>query len=206
MYTFYLKDYYGVNPSTGQALWRAENGELTSDFNKAAWIYAGSPEPKFIGGLNTSVSWKGFNLSAFVEFKQGNKVLIIENRYINADGNVTSMNQTTSALNYWQNPGDTGVNPKPIAGQSSNSYNTSSTRWLEDGSYTRIKDLTLSYTLPQNISNKMGLGNSKVFVSAMNLYTFHDVNFWDPERGVDGMGFGIYPMTKSIIGGLEISF
>ncbi|NHB68719.1 SusC/RagA family TonB-linked outer membrane protein [Perlabentimonas gracilis] len=206
MYTFYLKDYYGVNPSTGQALWRAEDGQLTSDFNKAAWIYAGSPEPKFIGGINTSVSWKGLSLGAFLEFKQGNKVLIIENRFTHADGNYMSMNQAKSALNYWKQPGDTGVNPKPIAGQSTNSYNTANTRWLEDGSYVRIKDLSLSYTLPQNLTSQMKLGGMKVYVSAMNLYTFHDVNFWDPERGVDGMGFGIYPMTKSFIGGIELSF
>ncbi|MDD3568590.1 MAG: TonB-dependent receptor [Bacteroidales bacterium] len=206
MYTFYLKDYYGVNPSTGQALWRTEDGNLTSDYNKGAWIYAGSPEPKFVGGFNTAVSWKGLNLSAFLEFKQGNEVLIVENRYIQADGNQMSMNQTTAALNYWKQPGDTGVNPKPIAGQSSNSYAFASTRWLEDGSYVRIKDVTLSYTLPKNVTNQMKLGGLKVFVSATNPYTFHDVNFWDPERGVTGMGTGIYPMTKSFIGGIELSF
>jgi hypothetical protein len=52
----------------------------------------------------------------------------------------------------------------------------------------------------------MKLGSLKVYVSAMNLYTFHDVNYWDPERGVTGMGTGIYPMTKSFIGGIELSF
>ncbi len=206
MYTYYLKDYYGVNPSNGEALWRTEEGELTNDFNKAAWTYAGSPEPKFIGGFNTSASWKGFGLSADFEFKQGNDVLIIENRYINSDGNQMSMNQTTNLLDYWEEPGDTGVNPKPIAGTSSNSYDFANTRWLEDGSYLRIKDITLSYTLPQNISNQMNVGGLKVYVSAMNLYTFHDVNYWDPERGVDGMGAGIYPMTKTFIGGIELSF
>jgi hypothetical protein len=50
------------------------------------------------------------------------------------------------------------------------------------------------------------LGNVRVYASAVNLYTFHGVDFFDPERGVDGMGFGIYPMTKSLMGGLEITF
>ena len=206
MYTFYIKDYYGVNPSNGDALWRTKDGTLTNDFNKAAYIYAGSPEPKFIGGFNTMVTWKGFSLSTFLEFKQGNEVLIVENRYINADGNQMSMNQSKHALNYWQKPGDTGVSPKPIAGQSTNSYNTASTRWMEDGSYTRIKDLTLSYMLPQKYASSLKLGSLKVYVSALNLYTFHNVNFWDPERGVTGMGAGIYPMTKTFIGGIELSF
>ena len=52
----------------------------------------------------------------------------------------------------------------------------------------------------------MKIAGLKVYVSAQNLYTFHDVDFWDPERGTDGMGYGIYPMTKTFVGGLELSF
>jgi len=224
-YTFYLKDYYGVNPSTGAAIWRhhdityekdAEGNDtdvvksdvvtLTSDYNSASYIYAGSPEPKFTGGFNTSFSWKGFNLSAFFEYKYGNKVLIVENRYINSDGNQMSMNQTTRSLNYWQNPGDTGVFPKPVAGNATNSYQFASTRWLQDGSYLRLKDITISYSLPEKWVNAISLKGLKVYFSALNLYTFHDVDFWDPERGLDGMGTGVYPMTKSFVGGIEVSF
>jgi TonB-linked SusC/RagA family outer membrane protein len=206
MYTFYLKDYYGVNPSNGEALWNTEDGTLTNDYNKGAWMYAGSPEPKFTGGFNTSLSWKGFNLSAFIEFKTGNKVLIVENRYINSDGNQMNMNQSTNSLNYWKQPGDVGVNPKPIAGTASNSYTFASTRWLQDGSYARIKDITLSYSFPKKWMDSIKMSGLKLYVSAYNLYTFHDVDFWDPERGVTGMGTGIYPMTKTIVGGLELSF
>ncbi|MBO7321647.1 MAG: TonB-dependent receptor [Bacteroidales bacterium] len=205
-YTFYIKDYYGVNPSNGEALWRTEDGQLTNDYNKAQYIYAGTPEPKFTGGINTSVAWKGLSLSAFFEYKVGNKVLIVENRYVQSDGNQMNMNQALGALNYWEKPGDTGVNPKPVAGNASNSYTFASTRWMEDGSYLRLKDVTLSYTFPQAWMKKIHLQNLKVYVSGLNLYTFHDVQWWDPERGVDGMGAGIYPMTKTIVGGLEVSF
>ena len=206
MYTFYLKEYYGVNPVNGEALWVAEDGSLTNNYNKARYIYAGSPEPKYTGGFNTSVSWKGLNLSAFLEFKGGNKVMIIENRYFNSDGNQMSMNQYKIAGNYWKKPGDTGVNPKPVAGTASNSYAFASTRWLQDGDYVRIKDITLSYTLPSKLTKKVGVSNVKIYASALNLFTFHDVDFWDPERGVTGLGAGIYPMTKSFIGGIELSF
>ena len=218
-YTFYLKDYYGVNPSNGSALWRHhdyeydDNGNiisdkvsLTSDYNKASYIYAGSPEPKFTGGFNTSVSWKGLTFSAFFEYKYGNKVLIIENRYINSDGSQMSMNQSTRSLNYWKNPGDTGVFPKLVAGNSSNSYAMPSTRWLQDGSYIRLKDITISYNLPEKWVKAIMLKGVKVYASALNLYTLHDVDFWDPERGLDGMGYGVYPMTKSFVGGVEVSF
>jgi hypothetical protein len=70
----------------------------------------------------------------------------------------------------------------------------------------RIKDITLSYNLPTNFVKQIGLNGVKVYASALNLYTFHDVDWWDPERGVTGMGYGVYPMTKSIVGGIEVSF
>jgi hypothetical protein len=206
LFTFYLKDYYGVNPVNGEALWRTEDGELTNDYNAAAYIKAGSPEPTFTGGINTTVSWKDLSLSVVGEFKGGNKVLIVENRYLQADGNQMSMNQAKSALNYWKQPGDTGCAPKPIAGNSTNSYQFASTRWLEKGDYFRIKDVTLSYNLPKTLVSKAGVSATRVYASGLNLYTFHDVNFWDPERGVTGMGTGIYPVTKSFVLGLEVTF
>ena len=213
-YTYYLKDYYGVNPSNGEALWRAADPDdpdnedayiLTNSYNKARYIYAGSPEPKFTGGFNTSLSWKGFDLSAYFEYKGGNNVLIVENRYLNSDGN-QNMNQSYRSLNYWKNPGDTGVFPKPYIGNSSNSYAMPSTRWLERGDYLRIKDVTLAYNFPSRLIEKIRLSGLRLYVSGLNLFTFHDVSWFDPERGVDGMGTGIYPMSKTLVGGIEVSF
>ena len=206
MYTFYLKDYYGVNPVNGEALWVTEEGKLTNDYNQAAWVKAGSPEPEYTGGVNTSLTWKDLTLSVVGEFKGGNKVLIIENRYLQSDGNQMSMNQAKSLLNYWKKPGDTGCNPKPVAGNSSNSYSYSSDRFIEDGSYFRIKDITLSYNVPHKWLSKAGIGSLKLYGSALNLFTFHDVNYWDPERGVTGMGYGVYPQTKTFVIGLDLSF
>ena len=205
-YTFYLRDYYGVNPSNGEALWVAEDGSITNDYSKSRYIEAGSPEPKIFGGFNTVVSWKGLSLSAFFEYKWGNKVYLLENRYYTSDGNQMGTNQSIYALDYWKNPGDTGTNPRPVAGNTSESYSFGSDRWLEDGSYIRLKDITLSYNLPQNALEKIKLQGLKLYVSGLNLYTFHDVSYFDPERGTDGIGAGIYPMTKTIVGGIEITF
>lgn len=204
--TFYLRDYYGVNPVNGEALFVTEDETLTNDYNKARYIEAGSPEPKFTGGVNTSLRWKNFNLSVVCEFKGGNNIMIIENRYLQSDGNQMSMNQSASALNYWRWPGDTGCNPKPIAGNSTNSYNFGTDRYLERGDYFRIKDVTLSYDLPRNVINKIKMSNCRIYLSGQNVFTFHDVDFWDPERGIDGMGYGIYPVSKSFVAGLEIAF
>jgi TonB-linked SusC/RagA family outer membrane protein len=206
LYTFYLRDYYGVDPTNGDALFRDTDGNLTKDYNKAGYVYAGSPEPTYLGGFNTNVSWNGFQLGAFFEYKGGNKVMLIEKRYLESDGASMNVNQVTTALNYWKKPGDTGVNPKPVAGNSTNSNNFGTTRFVQKGDYLRIKDITLSYTFPKKMLDKAKIGNLKLYASAQNIYTFHDVDWWDPERGVDGIGYGIYPMTKALVAGLELSF
>ena len=207
MYSFYLPDYYGVNPANGEALWVTEDGSLSNNYADARKYYAGSPEPKFIGGFNTTLQWKGLSLSAFFEYKVGNYVCILnEHSYLNSDGGQMSMNQMASSLNYWKNPGDTGVNPKPIAGNATNSATALSDRWLERGDYLRIKDVTLSYSLPQVALKKMNIKGLRFYVSGLNLYCFNDVNFWDPEMGVTGTGAGVYPLTKSFVGGIELSF
>lgn len=207
MYTYYLPDYYGVNPSNGEALWVTEDGSLSNKYSNARKYYAGSPEPKLLGGFNTTFAWKGLSLSAFFEFKAGSYVLLLnEMSYLNSDGKQMLMNQMASSLNYWKKPGDTGVNPKPIAGNTTDSATALSDRWLERGDYLRVKDVTLSYSLPQKFLERISVKGLKVYVSGLNLYCFNDVNFWDPEVGVTGAGAGVYPLTKSFVGGIEISF
>lgn len=207
MFSYYLADYYGVNPSNGEALWVTEDGTLTNNYSKARKYYAGSPEPKLIGGFNTTFAWKGLSVSAFFEYKVGNHVLLLnEQSYLNSDGAEMQMNQMASSLNYWKKPGDVGVNPKPVAGNSSNSDNALSDRWLERGDYLRIKDVTISYSLPQTALRKIHVKGLRFFVSGLNLYCFNDVNYWDPEMGVTGTGAGNYPLTKSFVGGIELSF
>ncbi len=206
LYNFYIREYAGVNPATGEGLFVTEDGSLTSDRSKGRWIYAGSPEPKFTGGFNTELSWKGLSLSAYFEFVYGNKVMT--GNWFTTDGeNTWSKNCVSTALNYWKKPGDTGVLPKPIAGGSNVWYAGYSTRFLEDGSYLRVKDVTLSYTLPSKITNAVKLGGVKVYVSALNPYTFHHVNGLDPDLGPIGYAYGgNHTAVKSFVGGVEVSF
>ena len=213
MYTYYLYDYYGVNPMNGEALWVAdvneETGEktLTNNSAKARKYYAGSPEPKFMGGFNTTLQWKGIQLSAFFEYMGGNYVWNVnEYSYLNDDGQAMDMNQKASALNYWKKPGDTACNPKPIAGNTTNSAEGISDRWLERGDFLRVKDVTLSYNLPQPVLNTLRIKGARVYVSGLNLYCFNDVDFWDPQISLNGAGAGNYPLTKSFVGGIEVSF
>ena len=205
LYTFYLRDWYGVNPSTGDGLWWTEDNKLTNDRSKARYIYCGSPEPKATGGFNTEISWKGLALSAYFEFVAGHKV-VETNNYID-DGYDMKGNTTTVALNYWKKPGDTGVSPKVVASNPGAYYVGYSTRFLKKGDYVRIKDVTLSYSLPQNLLRKIKMNGVKIYVSALNPYTFHDLNALDPEVGYLGYTMGAsHSMVKSFIGGIEVSF
>lgn len=205
LYNYYARDYYGVNPSTGDPLWYDKNGKLTGDISKARYVYAGSPEAKATGGFNTTVSWKGLSLSAYFEFVAGNKVFVADQNI--GFGYNMNNNNTVGVLNYWTKPGDTGVVPKPVAGAPSQSYRPSTFN-IQDGSYTRIKDITLSYSLPENALKAIRMKGIRIYVSALNPYTFHNVkNVMDPELGVLGYTMGAsHPMTKSIVGGIEVTF
>ena len=205
--SYYLYDYYGVNPSNGEALWVTEDGKITNQYSKARQYYAGSPEPLYTGGFNTTLSWNGLSLSAFFEFKGGNKILNLnELRYLATDGQDMGINQLAFLTNYWKKPGDVGVNPKPVAGSTSNSNAPISDRWLCDGSYLKVKDITLSYNIPEKAVKKIRMKGIRVYVSGTNLYTFSNALTFDPEMGVGGVVQGIYPYTKSVIGGIELTF
>lgn len=205
LYTYWLYDYAGVNPQNGNALWRNEEGLLTENSNDARRINAGSPEPLWTGGFNTELSWKGLSLGIQLEARYGNKVLNQDRSLFESDGYYGDQNIWKGALNYWKQPGDMNVLPKPVYNNASNSMQTS-TRYLEDGSYLRIKDITLAYNLPSKWTKKALMSGVRIYASALNLYTFHNMNYWDPEHGTTGATVISYPMTRSMIVGVDITF
>lgn len=205
LYTYWLYDYAGVNPQNGNALWRNEEGLLTENYNDARRINAGSPEPLWTGGFNTELSWKGLSLGIQLEARYGNKVLNQDRSLFESDGYYGDQNIWKGALNYWKQPGDMNVLPKPVYNNSSNSM-ALSTRYLEDGSYLRIKDITLAYNLPSKWTKKALMSGVRIYASALNLYTFHNMNYWDPEHGTTGATVISYPMTRSMIVGVDITF
>ena len=205
LYTYWLYDYAGVNPQNGNALWRNEDGLLTENAQEARRIKAGSPEPLWTGGFNTDLSWRGISLSVQLEARYGNKVFNSDRQLFESDGVYTDQNVWKGALNYWKKPGDTNVLPKPVYNNASNSMQMS-TRYLEDGSYLRIKDVTLAYNLPSRWTKKALMSGVRIYASALNLYTFHNMNYWDPEHGTIGNTIISYPMTRSMIVGVDITF
>jgi hypothetical protein len=206
LYNYYLYNYAGVNPLNGEALWYNADGEITNLYSEANKVIAGSPEARFLGGFNTQLSWKGFDLNINFEYKLGNQVLVEELHYAASDGFWWGVNQSNIVMDYWKEPGDITKTPKPIANNTTNSNGYFNPRWMYDGDYLRVKNITLAYTLPSRLTQNIKISQLRIYGSAVNAYTFHSVDFWDPERGVEGGGFGIYPMTKSFVIGLDLTF
>lgn len=208
LYTYKLHDYAGVNPVNGEALWYDNDGLLTNNYSKSRQIYHGSPEPNYVGGGFMDMRWKGLSLVVNVDYKAGHLVENMnEHRYLRSDGYNWIANQLNTSLDYWKKPGDITETPKPTVGNSSESNAFENTRWLEKGDYFRLKEITLAYDLPSSVMNRLNfMDRIRVYASGYNVYTFHSQNAFDPERGIDGHAYGIYPTAKNFVCGVELSF
>lgn len=203
---WYVWDWAGVNPLTGMGMWYDENGNLTERYENAARVTAGQIQPKFVGGITFNASWKGFSLDALFEFKTGHYVYIMESTYTKSDGWYIGHNQVASQLDYWKEPGDIVANPKPIANNTSNSNAWTSSRWIEKGDYLRFKQLRINYSLPKKFVSYVKLNSVDVYAEASNIYAWHDVSYWDPERSYAGNIYSTYPLPRQLVFGLRLGF
>lgn len=202
--TFFLRKWAGVDAATGSPLWYDEKGNVTFDYAKAEQQKVGTADPDFYGGFSTSLYYKNFTLSSSFAYQYGNKIYNRTSRITNSDGAFAGFNQSRDQLDRWQKPGDLSANPKRIAGNSSQS-NQTSTRWLEDGSFLRMKEIMLAYNLPEKFTKDMHLNSLKLYVQGTNLLTWTEFN-GDPEQSIDGQHWFIYPNVKTMSLGLNVSF
>ena len=172
---FYVRHFKGVDPETGDAIYAGGTDSL---------INAGSPQPKFWGGLGNTVSYKGLELRGFLEFSQGAKVFNLV-RIFADDGGYHYDNKYTYALNRWQQPGDITNEPRASFDGTSGG-NEVSDRFIEDGSYLRIQEITLSWKLPPHLLAGRGLDNAKLYVSGHNLHNFTKYTGYDPDVNSNG--------------------
>jgi hypothetical protein len=192
-----------------------ENGDLTGEpdgqLNNDDRSIIGNPHPDFIWGWNNDFSWKGFDLNIFFQAIQGNDVF--NYTLMELDLLAGRNNATTAALNRWTPTNtDTDV-PKAFGGRS----RRSSTRWIQDGSFIRLKNLALGYNLPNSALEKMGLRKFRIYVSAQNILTITGYTGYDPEVNYRtdgatngnrnlGLDYASYPNAKSYTLGLNIGF
>jgi len=139
----------------------------------------------------------------------GNKIFNASR--VETEGMNNFENQLATTLKRWEKPGDITNVPKAMLGSKYNSL--LSTRFLEDGSYVRIKTLSLSYAIPKNILRSVRLSSARVYVTAENLYTFTKYTGYDPEVNAfgnsnlaQGIDYGTYPQPRNIIFGIDLSF
>jgi TonB-dependent starch-binding outer membrane protein SusC len=205
--SWYMAQWAGVDPANGDPLWKTADGKTTNSLNSAVRKVSGSAEPRYIGGLTNTFSYKGVALSVFFYGVTGNKVLDQTRILSDADGTYFGLNYSQQAgENYWRKAGDHAERPKPKIGGNRNANSAQSTRFLEDGQFLRLKNITLSYNLPQSVLRSAKIQNVRIFAEANNLVTWTKYTGWDPEQDASANEFFRYPPDKGVTVGLNLNF
>lgn len=186
-------------------------GQADGALNANDQTIIGDPNPDFIWGWNNDLKFANFDLNIFFQGSQGNDILSYTLMELNLLSGIN--NATTEALKRWTPTNtDTDV-PKATTGRT----RRVSTRWIYDGSFVRLKNLALGYTLPASVLERVGINKFRIYVSAQNILTFTDYEGYDPEvnyrseSATDsnrnlGLDYGSYPNAKSYTVGLNIGF
>ncbi|MGB8193406.1 MAG: TonB-dependent receptor [Chitinophagaceae bacterium] len=205
---FYGRKYAGVDPDNGDALYYLADGNTTNNYNLAADTILGDPNPDYYGGFNNRFSYKGFDLDIQCQFVKGNDLYNIAGFFQSVNGDYFD-NQTVDQLNYWKKPGDITSVPQPRL-YAANGGGKSS-RWIQDGSYLRVKSVNLGYNFSKKMISRWKIDNARVFIAAVNLFTFTKYEGYDPEinttyTGNVNLGHDFYtpPQAKTISIGINI--
>lgn len=209
--SYYLFQWAGVNPDDGTPLWYVDESmtEVTGNFSEAARVVDGkSATPDFFGGFNTNLKFRNWTLDGQFTFSWGNYVYDSEARFLQGDGALTPRSQTHLNLDRWENPGDITDVPYFRWGGNNNSNAANMTRWLFDGSYVRLRNVTLAYSVPASALNGIGLSSIRAYVRGTNLLTFvkDDRLYHDPEAQISGIINSPVPNLKTISFGIDFGF
>ncbi len=214
-YQLYLVGYAGVNPTNGEANWYTDESksQTTNVYGSAKPFNQGSALPDFFGGLTNSFTYKGFSLSFQIYFNIGNKTYDNYGASGTSDGSQgfapTAKMSRYTYNNRWQKAGDNTLQPKIVyLGSQSGPSSQQSTRFLYDGDYFRLRDITLGYQLPTKWVNQAKMASARLYFRANNLFTYikdKRISF-DPEVGIDGLADKNIPVYRTALLGLEVKF
>ena len=230
IYTWWLKEWAGVDPANGDPLWycvdeegnyildAAGNKTTTNDYNATLAHAVGKATPLFSGGINTQLSWKGIFIHMNSNFQYGNMIYNYTRHSSDADGAYLGYNQLSienAKLGWkrWTAEDPNGAtHPKAMLNGNKNA-NQISSRYLEDGSYFRLKNLTVGYDFPAQLIKKARMTKCRIYFSADNLFTASKFSGMDPEITLEKSTYSLagfysenYPVGRTFQGGLEISF
>jgi TonB-linked SusC/RagA family outer membrane protein len=208
--TFFLREWAGVDRSTGDPLWyTTDKHQASSNIypGASARILAGQALPKFFGSLTNALTYKGFNLSAQLYYNFGNQVFDTWRGYYLGSGFGASFNKVKRQLDAWKQPGDITTVPKYVYNGNKN-FNAGSTYNLNDGSFVRVRDIQFGYTLPKAYAEKLKIGSANFYVRGTNLFTWvKDENLpFDPEQGTGSASNLNVFIPKTVTVGLSLAF
>jgi len=198
----------GNAPKAGDVRFVDVNGDKVIDPKDRTII--GNPNPKAFAGVTNNFAYKGLELSVFFQGSFGNEIYNQTRQILESQSD--PLNQTVRVLNHWS-PTNTNTDvPRPVRNDP-NGNNRFSNRWIEDGSYVRLKNLTLAYNVPTAFSQHAALKNVRVYLTAQNLVTWTRYTGYDPEVSADpfsttgfGRDYGVYPQSRTYTVGLNANF
>ena len=213
--TFFLIDQDGVDPETGDMLWDDLNGD--GNINSGDRQIVGNSQPDFFGGFNNVFSYKGLDLSVLFQFTVGNEIFNHSRAHyenlgwsrIGTGFPLPDGNNHVLARDRWQEPGDQTDIPR--ASLENGNWREYSSRWVEDGSFVRLRNLNLGYNFPREMISRIGLSNLRLYLQGQNLLTFTNYTGNDPEVSqnardprLSGEDFGTLPQVRSVSLGVNI--
>ena len=163
----------------------------------------GNPNPNWFFSMSNNLSYRGFELSVFLQGVAGNKIYNANN--IDNEGMSAAYNQTTAVLNRWTGEGTSYSMPRAVWGDP-NQNSRVSNRFVENGSYLRLKNITLSYSFPKKWMQKIQIENARLSFSCENVATLTGYSGFDPEVDVNGIDQGRYPISRTFSMGLNFNF
>ena len=179
---FYGYKFEGVDPATGDAIYKDIDGD--GSITSADQTIIGTPWPDFTGGLTSYLTWKGFDLTTFFQFSKGNDVFNAV-KIFSLSGGYYYDNSFVEALDRWQKPGDKTNEPRASFDGTSGARLVSN-RFVEDGSYLRLQELTVGYQLPTQFAASMGFANARLYLRGQNVFTSTDYSGYSPDVNSNG--------------------
>lgn len=163
----------------------------------------GNPNPTHIFSMGNSLSWQGFELSIYLQGVAGNK--IFNANKIDLTGMSAAYNQLTDVLDRWHGEGTSTTMPRAVYGDP-NQNNRVSDRFVESGSYLRLKNISLSYNFPKTWLSALTINAARLTLSCENVATITGYSGFDPEVGINGIDLSNYPISRTFNIGLNLNF
>ncbi|MCC6279997.1 MAG: TonB-dependent receptor, partial [Saprospiraceae bacterium] len=192
------------NTAPGDIRFKDLNGD--GEITVADQTYIGNPSPDLTYGITLDCEFKGFDLGIFLQGTQGNDIYNATVRY-----DFNYVNRPVSVLHRWTGPGTSNSEPR-VNLLDPNQNARVSDRFVEDGSYLRLKTIQLGYAVPKSLLKKVKFEKFRLYVSAQNLFTFTKYSGMDPEIGAyggalnAGVDRGFYPQARVLLGGVNVTF